>query len=98
MIESATEVMIKVFVWAIRFSFISMVLFATIVILNLSLSMIQVSFNIAVLNDLFGLIQLWLPFNLNVVLVWFSTASILYVMYRLSVVMLSLVNKLIGNT
>lgn len=86
------------FVWGIRISFIVAVLFAFIVVLNFAQSLLLVGFNSNVLTDVFALVQVWLPFNLNVLLSWTTTAASAYIIYRLAVAGLTFLNRLMNNS
>lgn len=68
--------------------------FAFIVFLNFALSLTLVGLNSNVLTDLFALVQMWLPFNLNVLLTWLFTVTSLYFVYRLANVGLAFINEL----
>lgn len=91
------EILIAVLKWSIRIAFVLSGIFAFIIILNLSISLIFVTLNQSVLGDLFAIIQLWLPFNLNVLLAWLLAASTAYISYKLAVMSISWVNRVIGK-
>lgn len=82
-------------VWGIRLGVVATSIFAFIVVLNLAFQLLFVTLNQNVLSDLFAMIQMWLPFNLNVVLSWFVTALIAYSFYRLSKVAYQYLDDLI---
>ena len=67
-------------------------------IVNFATSLIFVTLNQNVLSDIFLLVQQWLPFNLNVVLLWFVTASIAYLMYRLALAAFIWINRFVGES
>lgn len=69
-------------------------LFAFIVFLNFALSLTLVSMDANVLTDIFALIQIWLPFNLNVLLAWLVTATGLFFAYRMLNLGLAFINEL----
>lgn len=73
------------------------IVFAIIVLLNITFSAFVVGLNLPVLSDIFGLVQLYLPFNLNVVLLWLTTASVAYIGYRLAVLAFSLVDDFVSD-
>lgn len=53
---------------------------------------LALTLNIAVLSDLAALIQMWLPFDLIVVLLWIISAAVAYLVYKLSLMALDFVN------
>lgn len=90
------EIVLAVVKWTVRFAIIISLVFAFTVILNLSISMIGVSLNQSVIGDLFALLQIWLPFDLDVVTTWLVTATVLYVVYRTSIYAAAFLNKFVG--
>lgn len=90
------EIVIQVLKWTFRVTFILAGIFAFVVVLNLATSMIFVSLNQNALSDVFAMIQIWLPFNLNVVLVWLIAASTAYITYKLSIMAITWLNRLLG--
>lgn len=97
MVEAATSVAIQAMKWTFRFGFIMAGISAFIILFNLGLSLVFVTLNNNVLTDLLGFLQLWLPFNLNTLLGWLMTVTIAYFLYRLSVVAIAYMNKLVGD-
>lgn len=91
------DFVVNVLRWTISLPFILAGLFAFIVLLNLAISIVGVTINQSVLGDLFAMIQMWLPFDLNAVLWWFTTASSAYFIYRLAIAGISWVHKFVGN-
>lgn len=70
----------------VKIGFVLSMIFAFVIVLNIIISTLAVGVNHGVLADIFAMIQMWLPFNLNVVLLWLLTAATLYIGYRLTVV------------
>lgn len=97
MVSAATQVAIEVAKWIFRLGFIVAGVVAFVVLLNLGLSFFFVALNATVLADLFALLQMWLPFNLNALLGWVVAASAAYIVYRLAVIAIAYLNKLIGD-
>lgn len=97
MFEAASAVAIQATKWTFRFGFIAAGVTAFIIVLNLGLSLVFVQLNGNVLSDLLGFIQLWLPFNLNTLLAWLMSATVAYFIYRLSVVAIAYMDKLISD-
>lgn len=70
---------------------------AFIVVLNLAISGFGIALNQSVLNDLFGMVQMWLPFNLNSILIWITTSGIAYLTYRAVLAGVIWINRILGN-
>jgi len=68
----------------IKTGFWSSVVIVFITLLTLILSLVLISLNGSVVMDLYYMIQLWLPFNLNVILTWIITLVLAYTVYRLA--------------
>lgn len=83
--------------WTMTLPFILATIFAFIVLLNFIISLVGITINQSVLGDLFALIQMWLPFNLNSILWWFTTATVIYITYRISIFALTWMQRFIGN-
>lgn len=97
MVEAATFAIIQVAKWTFRFGFIMAGITTFIIVLNIAFSMVFVALNFGVVGDVLHLIQLWLPFNLNVLIAWVLTTSVAYVAYRLAVISIAYMNRLISN-
>jgi len=91
------EVVITVAKWALKIAFFSAVILALIVIFGLITSYMVVGFNQSVLGDIFGIIQIWLPFNLNILLIWLALSATAYFAYRLATMAYNLLNSWIGK-
>lgn len=76
----------------LKIGFIVPVYWGIVALLTSAITAVMISHNTGVLNDIFALVQLWLPFNLNVILVWISTSIVLYLTYAISLMMLNLIN------
>lgn len=83
--------------WTITIPFILAAIFAFIAIINLMISLVGVTMNQSVLGDLFAMIQMWLPFNLDSLLWWFVTAAVLYVTYKLAISGYNFVTSFLGK-
>lgn len=97
MVSAATQVAITVAKWVFRFGFILASITAFLVVLTLAFSFVFITLNGNVLTDLFLMIQMWLPFNLNVLLSWLITISVVYITYRISVVTLLFIDRLLRD-
>jgi len=82
----------------VRLSFVLAGIVGFIILLNMGLSMVTVGLNQGALTDIINLVQVWLPFNINVVLMWLWTAGALYMTYRMALVAFSFINRLAGKT
>lgn len=91
------ETAVAVAKWALKISFFSAIAIALMILLGVVTSYIVVGFNTSVLNDIFGLIQIWLPFNLNVLLVWLAVATTAYLAFRLSLMVFNIIDQYIGR-
>lgn len=83
--------------WGLRFSFVMSMILLFIVILNIIISFVGVALNGGVLLDLLYLAQMWLPFNLNPMLVWISTTVTAFIAYRLSIFAYNFLNGLLAE-
>lgn len=91
------EVALAVARWTIKASFFTAVVLAVIVISGIMIAYLVIGFNTSVLADIFALIQIWLPFNLNILLVWLGVIATAYFAYRLSLMAYNMVNAYIGK-
>ena len=83
--------------WGLRLSFVLSMVLLFIVILNIIISFVTITLNGGVLLDLLYLIQVWLPFNLNPLLVWISTTVTAFIAYRLSIIAYNFLNNVIAE-
>lgn len=86
------EVVTKIFILMGKIAFYAISIFALTVILTIVLSAIMVGLNFGVINDIVAIIQMWLPFNLGVIIAWLLTVSLAYLAYRLSVIAINYVD------
>lgn len=91
------EIAVAVLKWLIRMSIVIAGIFSFVAVLNIATSMILVNLNQNVLTDIFAVIQIWLPFNLNVLLLWLIASSTAFILYRLSLASIIWINRLIGE-
>lgn len=91
------EVAVTIAKWALKISFFSAIAISLMILLGVVTSYIIVGFNGSVLNDIFATIQIWLPFNLNVVLLWLSVAATAYLTFRLSLMIFNIIDAYIGR-
>ncbi len=91
------EVVLAVTRWTLRLVLFSSVAIALTVIIGIITSYMVIGLNQSVLGDIFAIIQIWLPFNLNILLTWLALTSTAYFAYRLALMAYNLLNSLIGK-
>lgn len=91
------EVIIAVLKWIILLPFALGVVVSLGSLLILGSNAVAVVLNGTVLADLFSLIQMWLPFNLNVLTAWISTIVVLYISYRLSISFMLFMSRFVSR-
>lgn len=91
------EIIVAVLKWTFRATFVMAVVITVGALLSIVLSYMIIGFNMSVLADIFAIIQIWLPFNLNIVLLWLATASTAYLAFRIGMVSFVLFNTFIGK-
>lgn len=92
------EVVITVAKWILKFAYFTAVLLSFMVIISLITTWLVVGFNMGVLSDIFALVQLWLPFNLNILLAWIGVTVSAYVTYRVLVMSFNMLNAWLGKS
>lgn len=97
MFQAGASVASMVTKWVFRFGFIMATIVAFVVLLNMAFSMVLVGLNFSVVADVLHMIQLWLPFNLNVLIAWVLASSVAYVTYRLAVLAFAYVTRLVSD-
>lgn len=76
-----------------KFGFILTWVGATIALLLYAISFIMTPISGSVLGDMALIIQMWLPFNFNVVLAWVVTGLTIYFSYRIAIFALRVVDE-----
>jgi len=92
------EVIITVAKWILKFAYFTAILLSFMVLISLITTWLVVGFNMGILSDIFGLVQLWLPFNLNILLAWIGVAVSAYVTYRVLVMSFNMLNAWLGKS
>lgn len=82
--------------WTVRILVGIVALTALVSLLGFIYSMVFIQLNNNFLTDLVILLQVWLPFNLSVVFLWFTTVGLLYVFYRLTIWCIQFINSIVG--
>lgn len=90
------EVIIRVAIWSIKASFFTALVLSFLAMLAIITSYLIVGFNLGVISDIYAIIQLWLPFNLNIIFVWITIAATAYFSYRLAFTANQLLNNYIN--
>jgi len=88
---------ITVLKWSVKLVVVLVAIFAFIVILNFALSMIFTSVNGNVLGDIFALVQMFLPFNLNVILFWITAGASAFILFKISLLAIVFINDILGD-
>jgi len=81
----------------IKAGFWASVVIVFIALVTIIISGILVSLNGTVLMDLFYMTQMWLPFNLNVILTWAITITVAYFVYRVALWAFTFVGELLRS-
>lgn len=82
-LSGAGDIIVFIFKMSIRVIFLFIVISAFLVFMSLLMTFVYTSLNVNVLSDLFTLLQMWLPFNLEVLLTWFSVAVFGFLYFKL---------------
>lgn len=82
-LSGAGDIIVFIFKMSIRVIFLFIVIAAFLVFMSLLMTLLYTSLNVNVLSDLFTLLQMWLPFNLEVLLTWFSVAVFGFLYFKL---------------
>lgn len=90
MLEKILTIVAKVTFW-------SMIVLGTVLMLNFITGLVTVGLQLPLLTDIINIVQIWLPFDINVILAWLFTASGLFITFRLALLGLNLINQLIGD-
>jgi len=82
-LSGAGDIIVFIFKMSIRVIFLFIVISAFLVFMSLLMTLLYTTLNVNVLSDLFTLLQMWLPFNLGVLLTWFSVAVFGFLYFKL---------------
>jgi len=91
------EIAVTLAKWFLKLAFFIAVILSVMVLVGVITSYLVVGFSVPVLHDLFALIQIWLPFNLNVLLIWITLSASAYVAYRLAIMTYNMFNSYLGT-
>lgn len=88
---------IQVAKWSLKITFIMACILAVLVIIGVITTYFVVVLNATLLGEIFGVVQIWLPFNLNIILIWMAVAGTAYLGYRLAMMAYNLLNSWLGR-
>lgn len=91
------EVAVKLAQWLAKATFFIAVIVSIVIFISFINNYIVLGVNGSVLSDIYAFIQMWLPFNINVVLAWITIVATLYITYRLAYMAYNMVNSFIGK-
>lgn len=81
----------------IRLGIIMAAVFAFIVIFNIAYTAVFVALNLEIIADLGAMIQIWLPFDLDVIFAWLLTVATSFLIYRFALKAHAFLNAFIGH-
>jgi hypothetical protein len=90
------EAAVAVVKWVVRISIILTLVFAFLVFFNFVYSLVGTAVNNSVIGDLMSLVQMWAPFDIDVIFSWVLTASSLYLGYRVIIFAVSFLNRFLN--
>lgn len=91
------EVVLTVLKWLLKASFFIAIALSFIGMTGLIVQYMVVTFNATVLAEVFGMIQLWLPFNLNVILIWMGLSVTAYILYLVATRLMDILDTWLGT-
>lgn len=91
------EIVVAILKWTFRIAFIVAVAIGASTLIALIINYLIVGYNQSVLADIFAIIQIWLPFNLNIVLLWVTVSASAFIIYKLAVLSYVLLNTFVGK-
>lgn len=96
-ISSTVDMAMSFLKMGIRLLIVGASVFAFLAFMGIVISYIAIGINLTVLTDVFSMVQMWLPFDLNVILLWITTSCTAYILYRLSRIAIDYVNAVVGD-
>lgn len=91
------NLIVAIISWTIKIGVAITALSILLPLLAIITQMVYVTLDQTVLLDLFAFLQLWLPFDLNIIFIWFTTVGLLYVLYRMTIWAFNFINSVTGN-
>lgn len=80
----------------VRVGFWASVIFAFMPLLTMIISAVLIALNGSVLMDLYYMVQLWAPFNFNVIFIWALAIALAFCVYWLAAKLYAFVSALIN--
>lgn len=91
------ELIVNIIKWTIRIALVITIITAVLVLMTYIITLLNITTSNTVISDIHAIIQIWLPFNLSVVLTWAVTAGTAYITYRLAIYTMTVINLFIGK-
>jgi len=91
------EIVVAILKWTFRIAFIIAVAIGLSVLISVIINYLIIGYNQSVVADIFAIIQIWLPFNLNIVLLWVTVSASAFIVYKLSALSYVLLNTFVGK-
>lgn len=90
------EVAVQVLKMFARAGIIVSIILTLLALFLLGYNGMQTLLNVGALADLISLLQIWLPFDINVVFGWLVTATTLYFAFKLAAISYNLINRFVS--
>lgn len=91
------EVIINIVKWAVKLSFWGIVVALWIAIMSQIVVYILTPMNGGLLSDIFAIVQIWSPFNVNSVIAWLVISASAYITYRIAIIGYNFINNFVSN-
>jgi len=91
------QVAIEVLKWMLRIGLVLPMLFAWVLIMNIGINYITVGLSQNLVTDLLTLLQIWMPFDINIVFAWVWTCVTAYFGYKLTLMAIRFLNHVLGR-
>lgn len=90
------EIGVSLVKWAVKIGPVLGAITAYIIIINIAIAGMFAGFNAGAFTDVFAMVSMWLPFDLNVIMLWIVSTSVAYMSYRMAWVGVSWINRLMS--
>lgn len=91
------QLAVTAFKWGLRIHFAVMVISLLLLILSYIFFAFKTAYNVTVLAEIMALIQIWLPFNLGVVIAWITSVAGAIVAYRVNMWGYTWITSIVGK-
>lgn len=91
------QIAVDILKWVLRIGLVTSALFAFVIVLNIGLGLMMTPLDGNLLTDLLAMVQMWLPFNINVIFGWFTVTVTAYILFRLTMLGVTWINFIIRN-